>query len=296
MAAIDRRERARGAIQTLAAELNLPTELTILSERWNTVARLGDSQVIAKAATLANLCRLDPQHWFDQEACVCADLAANGAPVHVPWNGSRSAYVRNGLPITLWQRIDGEPAGSSAEELVDSLAELHRLSRSVVLDQPWFATITVEIPGTLAMLGERGLLDATAVAKLTNYLHRSLDIVVAANLPEGLVHGDAQRKNAMRTQTGTTWIDLEETCRGPLAWDIACLTMNPIFDAEALLDRYADISGTERVSSFHLGVLQRLRALEGVVWMLAIQDEREPAFRQEASSQLARILQTASDG
>lgn len=296
MADIDLRQRARAAIQELASVHNLPGNLTILSERWNTLALLGESGVIAKAATLAHLSRIDPIHWFKQEVRVSAELAARGAPVQIPWNARESCQVVDGLPITLWEKIDGDTAGSSEAEMVDSLAILHRLGEGIVLDQPWFATITVEIPGTLAMLADREVLDANRLAVLSDHLERLLEMIDRANLPGGLIHGDAQRKNSMRTSTGTVWIDLEETCRGPYAWDLACLTMNPIFDSKRVLDRYAHVSGTNRVDIRHLNALKQLRELEGLVWMLAIQNEREPEFRQQIQEQLSQVLTDATVG
>ena len=296
MAATDRRIRARRAIQNLAADLHYPTELNIISERWNTVAGLGQTDVIAKAATLAPLSRIDPLHWFEQEVRVSHELASAGAPVQSPLHGLSSCRLVDDLPITLWQRIEGVAAGSPETLLVDSLAEIHRLGRRIELDQPWFATITVEIPGTLAMLTDRGVLSGTDTEALRDYLDRSLDVIAAANLPNGLVHGDAQRKNSLHTAHGTIWIDLEETCIGPLAWDLACLTMNPMFDSERVLDRYALVTGSDRVSNHHLQALRQLREIEGLVWMLAIQDEREPEFRQEAAIQFARVMRVATAG
>lgn len=296
MAGTDRRTIARESIQSLAEELDLDSTLDILSERWNTVAVLGGAQVVAKTATLAHLSRVDPERWFAQEVRVCAELTALGAPVQRPFLGLESCFVRNGIPITLWHQITGEMAGSSESELVDSLAELHQLGQDIVLYQPWFATITQEIPGTLSMLVERGSIPRSTYSILNDHLHRLLEIVDKANLPEGFVHGDAQRKNSMNTATGTIWIDLEETCRGPFAWDLACLTMNQMYDTDRVLDRYALKSGTDRISVDHLNVLKGLRDLEGTVWMLAIQDEREPAFRESASEQLQRVLTDASGG
>lgn len=292
----DTRAKARTAIQNVAKSHGLPTELNILSERWNTVAELGDSGVVAKSATLAHLSRIDPLHWFRQELRVCQELSEIGAPIQLPWDGMDHCEVEDGFPITLWQKVDGEMAGSSETELVDSLVALHRCGETIELQQPWFATITVEIPGTLAILSDRQSLDATQNNLLSDHLGRLLDVIDRENLPGGFVHGDPQRKNSMHTTDGPIWIDLEETCIGPYAWDLACLTMNPIYDSERVLDRYAEKSGTSRVSIENLNILKQLRDLEGVVWMLAIQDERDQGFRDETQVQLARVLEAASAG
>lgn len=137
----DRRAHARSAIQRVAQANDLPTALTILSERWNTVARLGDSGIIAKASTLADMAKSDPLHWFRQEVEVCAALAKAGAPVHVPFH--ESAVAEGGLAITLWNEIEGEMGECSEDELVRSLVSLHRLGGNLLHGQPWFAPTLV---------------------------------------------------------------------------------------------------------------------------------------------------------
>ena len=86
------------------------------------------------------------------------------------------------------------------------------------------------------------------------------------------------------------WIDFEESCRGPYAWDLACLTTNPDHPVGRVLDSYAEASGTERIPSGVMAHLWALRDLQGITWMLAIRDEREPWFGAEASERLAELL------
>lgn len=293
MASISQREHARQAIQLLARSLNLPIELHVLSERWNTVARLGDSGVIAKAATLASLAKADPRYWFEIEVDVCSSLHESGVAVQQPFRND--VAMIDGIPITLWHEIQGEMGACTEEELVDSLARMHRKAGPLLSDRSWFATITSHATDVFPILRDRSILESSDISRLQDHYFRLMDGVNSANLKDSFIHGDAQRKNAIQTPNGAVWIDFEEASYGPSAWDLACLTMSRSFDLSRVLDRYAEQSGQARISNSAIKLLQQLRDLEAVTWMLAIQDEREPEFRAEAASLLAAVLDATND-
>jgi len=46
------------------------------------------------------------------------------------------------------------------------------------------------------------------------------EVLGATTAPQAL-HGDAFPKNSLVTESGIVWIDLEDCCSGPLAWDLA---------------------------------------------------------------------------
>lgn len=290
--ATNRRAQARLAIQRVAEERGLPTQLTILSERWNTVVELGDSGVIARAATLADLVRDDPVRTYIREVEVCRTLAIQGAPVQEPVG---DVVVVDGLPVSLWGKVGGVMAGAPLEVMVATLAEVHRSGADITLDEPWFSLITEGTPASLEKLLERGQIDKPTATKLSDYFSRCLDRVIAADLPSGLIHGDAQRKNSMGTAETCVWIDWEDCCIGPYAWDIACLTMNPAYNDSLALDLYAEFSGLPRFPESALDTLKHLRDLDGLIWMLGIQDERDAAFRAEAATKLREVLALTTD-
>ncbi|MCA9834585.1 MAG: phosphotransferase [Thermomicrobiales bacterium] len=283
----DRRERARKAIRRLAEEHGLQTELTILSERWNTVAELGNSGVIARAATLADLVREDPVDAYHREVHICRELVERGAPVQEPVS---DVYVVDGFPISLWRKVDGITAGASIEAMVSSLAEIHRLGADISLDEPWFALIAEGTPHNLQSLSRRGIVDDSTFSRLHDYFSRCLDRITILDPPGGLIHGDAQRKNSMAVGDDCIWIDWEDSCSGPYAWDLACLAMNPAYDDDHVLDLYAEFSGLPRFTNAVLDDLKRLRDLDALMWMMSIQEERELAFQQEATARLQEIL------
>lgn len=287
MGATSRRNRGRDAITQVAADNELPSELRILSERWNTVAQLGDSGVIAKAATLASLAKNDPVHWFQQEVAVCEALSARGAPVQTPYSNQTFLPGNADVPVTLWHVVQGEMGAATEQQLVDSLAEIHRLGRDLKLNQPWFATITSHFPDIFDAFRDRNVVDATTVQQMDARYQHLMDRVTELDLDDAFIHGDAQRKNAIASDNGAVWIDFEECSIGPVAWDLACLAMHARFDVDRILDRYAEISGTDRIPNRAITTMQELRDLEAMTWMLAIQEEREPEFQLAAATMLA---------
>lgn len=294
MAGTDRRYRARAAIQKVALGHDLPTELTILSERWNTVASLGDSGVIAKAATLADLARSDPGSWFHLEVEVCAKLSSRGVAVQKPY--FPEVEIFDGFPITLWHEAKGEMGECSEEQLVTSLALMHRVGAELLSDRPWFATITSHFDDIFPLLEDRQVVSLRELCALRTHYERLMDSIVAADTSKSFIHGDAQRKNAIRTGEGAVWIDFEEASFGPVAWDLACLTMHRRFDTDRVLDRYAELSGNARIQTPVVDHFKQIRDLEGLTWMLAIQNEREPEFRTEAANLLQEVLAVATAG
>lgn len=263
----------------------------VLSERWNTVARLGDMPIIAKAATLADMAKSDPEHWFRIETDVCITLHERGAAVHQPY--ANGLYLVDGLPITLWHEVDGEMGEATEAELVESLVNLHRTGGELLKDEPWFATITTHFADVFPILRDRRTLEPQTHERLQDHYHRLMESVIDANLANGFIHGDAQRKNAMATTHGAVWIDFEECSYGPIAWDLACMTMHRRFNTDRVLDRYAELSGLDRIPVRDIDVLKQLRDLEGLTWMLAIQSERELEFQQDTADLLADVLMAA---
>ncbi len=289
----DLRAQGREAIRQAASAYGLPTELVILSERWNTVAQLGSSGVIGKAAPIGHLARRSPARWYQLELLACRQLRAKGAPVQRPYVGRVFMPGGSSVPVSLWHAVPGEMGTASEMQLVDSLAEIHRLGEGVALDAPWFATIISHFDDVFAIYRERPLVAADTLALMDRHYQRLMDQVSTFDLRQGFIHGDAQRKNAILIDDRAVWIDFEECSIGPLAWDLACLAKRAEFDTDRILDRYAEVSGNERISNEAIHVLQELRDLEALTWMIAIQEAREPAFQQATAEWLQRWRATA---
>jgi len=83
--------------------------------------------------------------------------------------------------------------------------------------------------------------------------------------------------------TGGRWVwhDFEDTCSGPVAWDLAATTGSPRLDGARILAAYGD-----PVDEAQLRTCQLLRRLNLTIWY-ALYAERLPDCRQRAIDLLA---------
>jgi Ser/Thr protein kinase RdoA (MazF antagonist) len=80
---------------------------------------------------------------------------------------------------------------------------------------------------------------------------------------------------------GWAWLDFEDTCTGPVAWDLAATTANPRLDHTRILAAYGG-----PVDPALLHTCEQLRRLHLTVWY-ALYAERLPECRQRATELLA---------
>ena len=99
--------------------------------------------------------------------------------------------------------------------------------------------------------------------------------------PAQPLHGDAGAGNLMATGRGWVWHDFEDTCSGPVAWDLAASTASQRLDGRRILAAYG-----EPVDAAKLAVCQQLRRLHLTVWY-ALYAERLPDLRSRAAQLLA---------
>jgi Ser/Thr protein kinase RdoA (MazF antagonist) len=105
------------------------------------------------------------------------------------------------------------------------------------------------------------------------------------------LHGDAHPGNLLATPEGWRWTDLEDTCSGPLGWDLACLRTTGRLDGRAALDA---LPGA--LTDAELAPWVELRRLHAAVWSVvhasAHPDAAEPA-RARLTSALGLELRPA---
>ena len=81
------------------------------------------------------------------------------------------------------------------------------------------------------------------------------------SFPARSLHGDAGAGNLMATDSGWIWHDFEDTCSGPVAWDVAASTASQRLDARRVLAAYG-----EPVDPAQLEACEQLRRLHLAVW------------------------------
>ena len=137
--------------------------------------------------------------------------------------------------------------------LRDLHAALRRYPRT-----PGILTLLQDIPAFLARpqtrVNEKG---KAALAAAYQRLTAELGPAAA----QQALHGDAGGGNLMATDRGWVWHDLEDTCSGPVAWDLAASTASQYQDGPRVLAAYRD-----HVDAKQLAACEQLRRLHLTVW------------------------------
>lgn len=160
--------------------------------------------------------------------------------------------------------------------LGSTLRDLHAASWDYPGPAPVLAPLG-DIPAFLArphtiLAADQAAAVAAAYARLTAELIPH---------PAQPLHGDAGAGNLMAAGAGWVWHDFEDTCSGPVAWDLAASTAGQRLDGSRILAAYG-----QPVDTAQLAVCQQLRRLHLTVWY-ALYTERLPQLHSRAAELLA---------
>ena len=273
----------------VAARFGLVTEApAVLADGANIVVHLRPAPVVAKVAASTPAVRRDNQDWLQRELDVSVFLAADGAPV-VPPSPELPATTHHdhGHVMSFWRYLppaDPERPLRPDEETIGSiLRDLHAALRRCPETPPRLAPLQ-DIPAFLArpqtqISPERKAALAAAYRRLTACQRLTAELDPAAE--QQVLHGDAGGGNLMATDRGWVWHDFEDTCTGPVAWDLAASTASPRLDGPRILAAYG-----EPVDRAQLEVCQQLRRLHLTVWY-NLYAERLPDLAPRAAELLA---------
>jgi len=269
----------RAAVKVAAGLGVASSEPVVLANGANVIVHLRPSPVVAKVAASTTAVRPGTEAWLQRELNVVAFLAAAGAPVMRPSQEMpATAYHVDGHVLSFWRYLRSVGGEVPPEATIGSmLRDLHATLRSYPGTLPVLAPLN-DIPAFLARpqsqlsAAEAGALSA-AYARLT----AELDPAAAAMQ---VLHGDAGPGNLMNTDTGWVWHDFEDTCAGPVAWDLAASTASRRLDGSRILAGYG-----EPVDPGQLAVCEQLRSLHLTIWY-ALYAERLPDLRPRAAELL----------
>jgi Ser/Thr protein kinase RdoA (MazF antagonist) len=271
---------ARAAV-SVAAQLGVACdEPAILADGANVIVHLSPSPVVAKVAASTPAVRPDVAAWLQRELDVAGYLARMGVPVLVP-SGEVPATVHSsdGHVMSFWTYRRLEVSVMPDEAIIGSmLRDLHAALRSFSGSPPVLAPLG-DIPAFLAR--PQPLLSATDVAILTETFGRLMEDLAPTSKPGQVLHGDAGVSNLRSADGEWVWYDFEDTCRGPVAWDLAATTASPRLDRSRILTAYGG-----SVDAAQLDTCEKLRRLNLTVWY-AVYAERLPECRQRAIELLA---------
>ncbi|SFE16436.1 phosphotransferase [Blastococcus tunisiensis] len=265
----------------VAAEHGLRTDPQVLQDGINVVLHLRPAPVVARVATLTRLLRDDGLTPFGREVSLAGELAAAGAPVLAPSDVLPPGPHRRGRTVlSFWTHVTVLPRRPGPAETAAAFADLHEhLARQPATGLP-LDTPLRDLEAFCARAGAWGVSDADLDA-LAGRLER-----VRPRLHGELrrLHGDAHPGNLLATPDGWRWTDLEDTCSGPLAWDLACLRTTGRLDGRAALDA---LPGAP--TDAELAPWVELRRLHAAAWSV-VHASAHPEAAGAAADRLAAAL------
>ena len=286
--------RAMTAAAQVAGSLGLRgVTPVLLKDASNALIHLAPSPVVARVATTASLLRPSTT-WLQRDLDVAAYLHGLGAPVVPPseelppgphlWSAAEGSET---AALTFWTFFEHDREHRpTAEEAMVRLAELHCALKDFALPGlPYMSLVLDEIPHWLKVLELRRLLSGQDLMELRASHWRLAQQLRSAHIRTQVLHGDAHAGNMLRTPAGLLWTDFEDTCTGPVAWDVAILlhherAKRAFGDQEELLELYPDAPAWSELQPYF-----DARELVSVVYM-QLQANRYPDRAPEA----ARLL------
>jgi Ser/Thr protein kinase RdoA (MazF antagonist) len=118
-----------------------------------------------------------------------------------------------------------------------------------------------EIPQWLDEVERWKVMDEGDLAMLRRGFDEVASAIDSLRLPEQPIHGDAHKKNVLKTNRGLIWTDFEDACSGPAEWDVACFVRTSGEDRRTALKAYGADVDLARLEPF-----SEARDLQGAVW------------------------------
>ena len=190
--------------------------------------------------------------------------------------------------MTFWRYVECTPGLlPTPAEVGGMLYELHQTLRGYPGELPYLEAPLRDTERFLADAERLTGLPTTVLAPLRSAFERLLPRLQATTGLTQPLHGDAHPGNVLATDDGWLWTDFEDTCRGPLAWDLACLATTARMNGHEALVAYADRSGPDTLpSDAELALLVEARELHRTVWYL-VRGRTSPMFADAARARLA---------
>ena len=272
-------QRALSAAVQSARSLGLRCDdhPTILRDAANLLLHLRPAPVVARVATTTALVRRPIEQWLRRDLEMARYLVAQNFPV-VPPSAELppGPHLHDGFALSFWQYVEHDPDYiASADETTALLRDMHHGLRGYPGKLGHLSPF-YELPGWLEVAVQIGALhadDASMLGRAHAEIAARVEARTAASgLSEQPLHGDAHRKNLLKTPHGLLWTDFEDCCRGPVHWDVAC------FARAAAEGREAAVASCNRsllesdrasagISALDLAPFFDARDLQGTIWL-----------------------------
>ena len=225
--------------------------------------------------------------WQRREVAVARYLADRGAPVVAP-SGELppGPHERDGFTMTFWELVPDPHAPLDAAEAGRRLRACHEALAGYGGDLETMAA-TAEVGRVLERVAANGLIGRSDLERLREIGAGVSERVGALRLPHQAVHGDAGLGNVLSTPDGPRWNDWEDTFRGPVEWDLACVqaTGPPFGERDPELIAAAVRGYGDGIDADALSTLIDARRHQVTVWGIAV-----AATRPDRDERIARHL------
>jgi len=250
----------------------------VIAEGSNVLVHLVPSPVVARVATTTALVRKPAQQWLALDLDIAGYLAARSFPVVPPTRElPPGPHHHDGLALTFWEYVEHDRNYvATAQEVGPFLRELHAGLRGYHGSLRRLSPFA-EIPQWLDEVASWRVIDPSDIAMLRRGFASVAAEIEALHLPEQPLHGDAHKKNVLKTGKGLTWTDFEDACFGPIEWDLACFVRTSLEPRKTALASYSSPSDPDHLQPFFAA-----RDLQGAVWG-AILATRFPDRKQRAT-------------
>jgi Ser/Thr protein kinase RdoA (MazF antagonist) len=244
------------------------------------------SPVVARVATTTALVRKPARRWLALDLDMASYLSAHNFPVVPPSRALPAGpHHHDGLALTFWEYVDHDRNYiAAAQEVGPLLRELHAALRGYHRPLRHLSPFA-EIPQWLDEVASWNndeveswnRVDPADIAILRRGFALISAEIEALHLPEQPLHGDAHKKNVLKTSRGLVWTDFEDACSGPIEWDLACFVRTSLEPRDAALASYGAELDLERLNPFFAA-----RDLQGAAWG-AILSTRFPDRKERAA-------------
>jgi len=280
---VSRVAAAVAAARAVATAHGLRTDdPAVLHDGANVVVDLAPAPVVARVATLTGRLRADVAVPFGREVDLATALTAAGAAVVPPSDLlPPGPHAHSGTVLSFWRRLHVLPDRPAAQDAGRALAELHEALAD--LPAPDTPSLDTPLDDLTAFAGRGAEWDVPpdqldALARRLAVLRPRLAGATRA------LHGDPHPGNLLATPDGWLWGDLEDTCTGPVEWDLACLRSTGRLDGRAALDAFPSAPSDDELAPW-----LELRRLHAAVWRVVI-DAEHPQFGLDGRARLATAL------
>jgi hypothetical protein len=235
---------------------------TVLKDGSNLIVHLEPHPVVVRVATVTAWARVDPRPWLEREVRLTEALVAVRAHVVPP-----SALIPpgphriDGWWMTAMSAVEHDGVVPSATDSLLALDRLHELLAPLDLDLPLLGPAVADLDLVWAALRRARLMDDAAIDDRRSRRDRLVADLLATDPRLQPLHGDAFPRNSLVTRDGIAWIDFEDACLGPVAWDHAVMIrqggdpgLEPV-----LRQRDGDVA---------IDATLGLRALQGEAWTI----------------------------